>query len=326
MREARSNPTAAQARRPNLAAFLFLRPGRRGVARILGLVCLTASFPFAALAPAQAPAPVSAPVSAPQELDSVVAVVNNQAILASDLDLEMRIFRLLPLGGRQDFTPQKSLERLTSRTLIEQQILQQDPHGMDVTPAELAASLEELRQSLPACKHRDCATPAGWAAYLATFGLTPERVAEYWSRRMAVLRFIELRFRSGIRITPEEIATYYNDTLVPKYNRPEDAPALDKIAPRIQEILLQQRVNVMLNDWLKSLQDQGQVEILDPALRKSAAEDPAGSAQANPSPSPQTNSLEGAPLSEPRSTGRVSQPNADIRGPRVRTMASGGRA
>jgi len=229
---------------------------------------------------------LSAPAQAPQELDSVVAVVNNQTILASDLDLEMRIFHLLPIGEKRDFTPQKSLERLTTRALIEQQILQQDPHGMDVTPAELAASLDELRQNLPACQHTDCATPAGWAAYLSTFGLTPDRVADYWSHRMAVLRFIELRFRSGIRITPEEIAAYYKDSLVPKYTRPEDAPPLEKLAPRIQEILLQQRVNTLLNDWLKSLQDQGQVEILDPTLRKPDAEDPdsGGSSSASPAP------------------------------------------
>jgi len=218
------------------------------------------------------------------ELDSAVAVVDNQLILASDLDFEMRIFRLLPIGSRRDATPARSLERLITRTLIERQILQQDPHGLDVSEKDLDASLEELRQSLPACKHLDCSTPAGWAAYLATLGLTPERVADYWSHRMAVLRFIELRFRSGIRITQEEIESYYKDTLVPKYARPEDAPPLDKISPRIQEILLQQRVNVLLNDWLKSLQSQGQVEILDPALRPPDAETPDGSATATPLP------------------------------------------
>jgi len=224
---------------------------------------------------------ISAFAQAPQELDSVIAVVNNQVILASDLDFEMHVFKLLPIGSRRDLTPASSLERLTTRALIEQQILQQDPHGMDVSPKDLNDSLDELRQSLPACKQHDCATDAGWASYLATLGLTPERVAGYWARRMAVLRFIELRFRSGIRITPEEIAAYYKDTLVPKYARPEDAPPLEKISPRIQEVLLQQRVNLLLNDWLKSLQDQGQVEILDPALRKPDSEDD-GSAQSSP--------------------------------------------
>ena len=165
-----------------------------------------------------------------QLLDSVIAVVNNQVILASDLDLEMHVFRLLPIGDRGDATPAKALERLTTRALIEQQIVQEDPHGLEVSPQDLQDSLSELRQNLPACKQRDCATVADWAAYLATLGLTPERVAEYWTRRMAVLRFIELRFRSGIRVTPEEIEKYYRETLVPLYSRREDAPPLEKLS------------------------------------------------------------------------------------------------
>jgi hypothetical protein len=201
----------------------------------------------------------------------VIAVVNNQVILASDVDMDMRIYRMLPIGERTDFTRGKALERLTTRALIEQQIVQQDPHGLEVSPEDLAASLAELRQNLPGCKTHDCSTPAGWAAYLAAFGITPERLSEYWSQRMAVLRFIELRFRSGIRITPDEIQTYYWETLVPLYEKRADAPPLDKLSARIQEILLQERVNALLGDWLKSLQEQGQVEILDPELRAQAA-------------------------------------------------------
>jgi peptidyl-prolyl cis-trans isomerase SurA len=200
-------------------------------------------------------------------LDRVVAVVNTQVILASDVDLEVRLSRILPSSDRDDATPVRALDRLTTRALIEQQILQEDPKGLDIVPAELNASLTELRQNLPACKQRDCATPAGWAAYLATLQLTPERVSEYWTSRLAVLRFIEQRFRAGIRITPEEIKNYYDTTLLPLYARTADAPPLDRISPRIQEILLQQKVNALLNDWLKSLQDQGQVEVLDPTLR-----------------------------------------------------------
>jgi len=211
-----------------------------------------------------------------QLLDSVVAVVNNQVILNSDLDLEMHVYRLLPIGERGDETRAKALERLTTRALIEQQIVQEDPQGLDVSPRELTDTLAELRQSLPACKTHDCASTAGWAAYLATLGLTPARVSEYWTHRMAVLRFIELRFRSGNRVTPEEIEKYYREQLAPKYARPEDAPPLERISPRIQEILLQQKVNALMGDWLKSLQDQGQVEILDPTLRAQAANEQGG--------------------------------------------------
>ncbi|WP_263352622.1 SurA N-terminal domain-containing protein [Acidicapsa acidisoli] len=250
----------------------------QAAALLLLICCVVPAHAQADSAPAS-PEPETAPHA--ETLDSVVAVVNNQVILASDIDLEMRLFRLLPIGTRVDFTRAKALERMITRTLIEQQILLEDPQGLDVTPKDLEDSLAELRQSLPACKSHDCATAEGWSSYLATLGLTPERVSAYWARRMALLRFIEMRFRSGIRILPDEIRKYYQETLVPKYAKPEDAPSLEKLSPRIQEILLQQKVNVLLGDWVKSLQDQGQVEILDPALRDAAP--PESGAEASPS-------------------------------------------
>jgi peptidyl-prolyl cis-trans isomerase SurA len=209
---------------------------------------------------------------AAQPLDRVIAVVNNQVILASDLELEMRVFRLLPLGGgRDDLTPAKALERLTTRALIEQQILLQDPRGLEVDPKDVAENLIDLRRNLPNCKRHDCTSAAGWVAYLATLGLSPDRINEYWAHRMAVLRFIERRFRSGIRISPEEIKKYYHDSFLPQYPSAADAPPLEQVSTRIQEVLLQQQVNSLLNDWLKSLQQQGQVEILDPALASASA-------------------------------------------------------
>ena len=214
---------------------------------------------------------------APQErvLDRVIAVVNSQVILESDLQLEQHLARLLPINGPEQVTPAQALERLTTRALIEQQILQEDPHGLEIAPTVLADSLAKLRENLPACRHGECETAAGWTAFLATLGLTPVEVSEYWAHRIAVLGFIEQRFRSGIRITPEEIEKYYRETLVPQYAKPGDAPPLNDISQRVQEILLQQRVNGMLSEWLKSLQDQGQVEILDPSLRAPAEPPPA---------------------------------------------------
>jgi len=216
-------------------------------------------------------APLRDAMQGEKELDRVIAVVNNQVILASDLDLEMRIAYLLPIEDGRESTPQQALGRLTTRALIEQQMLQEDPHGLEVAAKELEDGLAELRQNLPGCKHRDCNSAAGWKAYLVTLGLTPEEVAAYWSNRMAVLRFIERRFRAGIRISPEEIEKYYHEKLVPGYAKPEDAPSLQRVGPRIEEILLQQQVNALMNDWLKSLQDQGQVEILDASLRPPAS-------------------------------------------------------
>ncbi len=60
---------------------------------------------------------------------------------------------------------------------------------------------------------------------------------------MEILSFIELRFQQGIRITPDEIETYYTGTLLPQYPAGEKPPPLQQVSSRIEEILLQQRVN-----------------------------------------------------------------------------------
>ncbi len=201
------------------------------------------------------------------EVDRVVAVVNNQVILASDVELERRMFSLLPVQDAGGETAASALERLTTRALIEQQIVREDPKGMDVAGAELEASLTELKQNLPGCRQQECVTTEGWAAHLAAMDLTAEEVRGYWANRMAVLRFIEMRFRSGIRIAPEEIEKYYREKLTPQYGKAADVPPLERVSARIEEILLQEQVNTLLNDWLKTLQDAGQVEVLDPGLR-----------------------------------------------------------
>ncbi|MGA3047507.1 MAG: peptidylprolyl isomerase [Terracidiphilus sp.] len=244
-------------------------------ARLHGLsLCLVMAIP--ALGVSQEPAPATA--SAPIVLDRVVAVVNNHAILSSDLDDEIRLSVLDPgRGGLGVLTRRRALEQLIARALIQQQIRQEDEQSSSPTVAEVEARLEELRRELPACVRQNCASDAGWKAFLAAHGLTPERVESYLRYRLEILRFIERRFRQGIQISPKEIETYYHDTLLPQYAPGETVPALDKVSQRIQEILLQQHVNAMFDDWLQNLRKQGDVEVLDPALELPAAQAQTGS-------------------------------------------------
>jgi len=204
----------------------------------------------------------------PVVLDHVVAVVNNQAILASDLEEELRMSVLDPSHGRKDhLSRQKALDQLIGRTLIQQQIRQQDEQIADPTQEEVQSRLTELRKELPACVHENCASDDGWKTFLTAHQLTPERIEGYLRNRLQILRFIELRFRQGIRIQPQEIETYYREILLPQYAPGETVPPLSKVSARIEEILLQQQVNVLFDEWLTNLRKQGEVEVLDPALQ-----------------------------------------------------------
>jgi hypothetical protein len=209
----------------------------------------------------------SQPAASPVILDRVVAVVNNHAILSSDLDDEIRLSVLDPgRGGLGTLTRRVALEQLISRALIQQQIREEDEQAADPPQTEVDARLAEIRHEIPACVRENCASDAGWKAFLTAHHLTPERVESYLRYRLEILRFIERRFRQGIHISPQEIETYYHDTLLPQYAPGEAIPTLDKVSPRIQEILLQQKVNVLFDDWLQNLRKQGDVQVLDPSL------------------------------------------------------------
>jgi peptidyl-prolyl cis-trans isomerase SurA len=204
------------------------------------------------------------PASQATKLDRVVAIVNNDLILDSDVDEERRLEALQPYReSGEPFSRDKAIERLIDRDLILQQaeLQAQDP----ITDAQLERETDALRKNIPDCKNKkfDCATKTGWDDFLGANGFTEAEFTRQWRERMEVLRFIEQRFRAGIKITPEEIQAYYTQTMLPEYAKQNTkAPSLDKLSNRIQEVLLEQRVSGLLGDWLKSLRAQGSVVVL----------------------------------------------------------------
>jgi len=222
----------------------------------------------------------------PVVLDRAVAVVNKHVILASDLDDEIRLSVLDPNTVPQiELTRQQALDQLISRTLIQQQIREQDAQAIEPSEAEVNARLHEIRAELPNCVRQNCASDAGWKAFLAAHGLTEERVEAYLRYRLEILRFIEMRFRQGIQISPQQINLYYHETLAPQYAPGETVPPLDEVAPRIQEILLQQQVNVLFDNWLTNLRQQGDVEVLDSDLIPQSTPQPAPATETPATPS-----------------------------------------
>ena len=203
----------------------------------------------------------------PVVLDRAVAVVNRQVILASEIDEEIRLSVFDPEhSGDATLSRQHALDELISRMLIQQQIRREDLETVQPSQDEVNARVQDLRRELPQCVHQNCASDSGWNAFLAAHHLTQERVASYFRNRLEVLNFIEQRFRSGIHIPQQDIENYYRNTLLPQFKPGEDIPSLEKVAPRIEEILLQQQLNVLFDDWLTNLRNQGDVEVLDPSL------------------------------------------------------------
>lgn len=224
----------------------------------------------------QIPPPASAPVPLPPAtpsmmpkvpgttLDRIVAIVNDDLILDSDVNEELRLQAFDPYhAASEKLSNARAIERLINRDLILQQLKLQP----EVAPsdAEVNKQIDELRKDIPACNVYRCETKEGWDRFLADNGFTEASFFARWKERMTVLAFIEDRFQMGINITPQQIQTYYNDTLVPEYGRQHaPAPKLIAISSQVREVLLQQQITNLLGDWLKSLRAQGSVVVLHP--------------------------------------------------------------
>jgi peptidyl-prolyl cis-trans isomerase SurA len=211
---------------------------------------------------AQAPGPQGI------ELDRLVEVVNDDVILESDVDEERRLAAFQPFrDASANGSRQQIIDRLINRTLILQQARLQPED--EVTDQQVDEQLIALRKEIPACKQYQCETDAGWLKFVTDQGFTMGDLRRVWRERMEVLRYIEVRFRSGIHIEDSEIRDYYEKTLLPQYAKQNaTAPKLETISNRIQEILLQQRVSSLLEDWLKSLRAQGTVRAIQPSEAK----------------------------------------------------------
>jgi peptidyl-prolyl cis-trans isomerase SurA len=216
------------------------------------------------LARAQQPARSASPgAGAEVSLDRVVAIVNGDLILESDVDQEQRFAAFQPFSMPKPVTRDELIQRLIDRTLIAQQMALQPESP--ITDAELDAELATLRKANPKCAAYRCETGAGWEKFVADQGFTMSEFRERWRTRMEILRFIEQRFRTGIDVPQSEIDAYYKQTLIPMYQKENMTPPAEaSIADKIQEVLLQQDVDKLLDDWLAALRAQGSVLILKP--------------------------------------------------------------
>src|SRR5882757_329243 len=196
-------------------------------------------------------------------LDRLVAVVNGDVILESDVQEERRFEEVQPYRAVASITRDRIIERLIDRELILQQAALQPE---DAVPArDVEDQIATLRKDIPACKQYHCETDDGWKKYLGDHGFTEEEFSARWKQRMQLLKFIEVRFRNGINIKDSEIKAYYEKTMLPEYaKRNVTPPKLEAIQTRIEEVLLQQEVGALLQDWLKSLRAQGSVRIITP--------------------------------------------------------------
>ena len=196
-----------------------------------------------------------------QVVDRMVAVVNKQVILESELDQAARVEFLLqarPIDQLAATDRTATLERLIDRSLLEQQIV--DPAMLNPSAEDLAAKIKEIRDGLPGA-----GADERWKSILAGYGLTQQDVEDQLTSQFRILRFIDLRFRGLVQVDKDAIAAYYQDRFLPEVRKRNAAePKLSEVSDKIEQILAEQRIDGLLNNWLKTLRAQAHIERMLP--------------------------------------------------------------
>jgi len=204
-----------------------------------------------------------------QVVDRMVAVVNRHVILESELDQAARVEFLMQGKSTDKLTAadlRGVLDQLIDRALLDQQMGNQEL--LDPTPAELASRVKEIRAQLPGA-----AADADWKALLTRYGLTQQDVENQITSQVRILRFVDLRFRGLVRVDKSDIATYYQEKLLPEVRkRGASEPALAEVSDSIEKILTEMRIDEMLNNWLQTLRAQAHIEKMANSSSSLAAE------------------------------------------------------
>ena len=213
-----------------------------------------------------------------QVLDRSIAVVNHKLVTWSELDAEMRFEALenhRPLAELTEADRRAAFERLVQQRIVREQMQNVVP----ATDSECTALLAEMRSNWSAGQD-----DAAWTAVLKRYGLSAAEVRQMVGSQIEVLRFIEERMRPLVRVNRKEVEDYYHLTLAPQVAaKGGKLESYEELAPKIQELLSEQKMSAETDKWLKQLRAQASVQVLWDAVREPQAA-PAANEPANTKP------------------------------------------
>jgi peptidyl-prolyl cis-trans isomerase SurA len=193
-------------------------------------------------------------------VDRIVATVNHQPILASDVDDEAHFEALQQV--KAPIALDEDRRGVLSRVIQRELICQQMPATFEPTKEAVDAQIKDLRAQFSIVK-----SDAQWSDLLASYDFSEQGIRDFITLQLKVVHFLDLRLRPTVRVDREEVGEYYSAKLVPQLKAAGAAiDSIDKVRSQIEEVLLQQKMSEVFNAWVANLRSQGSIQILDPDL------------------------------------------------------------
>lgn len=206
-------------------------------------------FAFVLVATVMA-ASAAAPLAAQEIVDRIVARIENDVLLLSDVRSLSRYQQLV--DGKSE-TDAQILDRLIDQWIVRTEA--DVSRSSQPSTAEIDRTLARLRSSF--------ASEQDYETRKKQTGLSDSEVRAMVSSQLYLSNYLDSRFRPGVQIDPKAIEEFYRKSVVPRAKtRGQEPPSLDASRDAIEEALVENGINEQADQWLKESRQRLHIEKL----------------------------------------------------------------
>jgi parvulin-like peptidyl-prolyl isomerase len=200
-----------------------------------------------------APPKPGTPAADPKLRDRVLAVVDEDPILQSDLD------RLIALGLAQSRPGEDptAFRRRVLDQLIEERLRfhEMDRFGFEQVPVDdVDANVAEIRARFP--------DEAAFQKALREQGMTVKNLRQLVARQLMVLAYVDEQLGPRVFVSLDDINNYYRTTFTATMQKSgQPVPPQDEVRDQIRAVLREQRLNDAIEKWTEDLRREADVQV-----------------------------------------------------------------
>jgi hypothetical protein len=189
------------------------------------------------------------------EIDRLIVAVNGVAITEGDLKIARSLNAIIFYGKNTGVASRKEeIERLIDQELMRQELKNFSLSGEEEIDVE--ARMQSIRDAY--------ASIGGPSALLKRIGLQESELISYVRLESAIMRFVDFRFRPFVAVSAGEIQDYYEKRLTPQLRESKiSVPPLEQVLAKIESILKEEKINAVLDQWVKDIRRNSRIEYFD---------------------------------------------------------------
>lgn len=202
-----------------------------------------------------------AAAAAGETLDRIAVTVGSHVIPESEVILDLRVAAFID-GATPDLSgaqKRKAVDRLVDEYLVLSDAAA--THAPLPSPADVEPVLAPIR-----ARHT---SDAAYRAALERAGITEPQLKAHLLAGLQMLRYTDLRFRSEVQITEENLREFFNNFAAEASQKSpaEAVPNFESSRDQVEKLLTDQRTTQALDRWLGIARNETQILYRDAAFK-----------------------------------------------------------